>query len=171
MWYSSCAGRSVGHSSVASSPSRQWTSSLPSSSRPKSTPLRRCTSWKKITGILAARAAAVSASAREIRSVYPSMCGMPDSLPGSAPPRWMSTTIRAGLPTISGWRGMVISSDLDAGVGGGLQDVHERVHRDVADAEQQGHAGDRREVGRGDRLSHVLPDAGPGEDLLDHDHA
>ena len=31
--------------------------STPSSSRPKSTRLRRCTSWKKITGMSAARAA------------------------------------------------------------------------------------------------------------------
>src|ERR1700730_8719637 len=174
MWYSPSAGRRVGHSSVPGSPSRQCTSSVPSSSRPKSTPLRRCASWKKITGTRAARAAATMRSARDIRSSAPGMCGMPDSWPGAADPRWMSTTISAGSPTNKGCSGMVSRyppiSGIDPRIRDGLQDVHDGVDGDVDHPEQEGDPGYRGEIPRRDALRHVLADTGPGEDLLHHEH-
>src|SRR5260370_34141274 len=90
---------------------------------------------------------------------------------GRAAPRWISTTISAGLPTKRGCTGMGTShSDIDPRISDGLQDVHDRVDHDVAGAEQEGHAGDRGKVRDRTALGDVLAQTGPAEDLLDHGH-
>src|SRR5450755_1855463 len=93
--------------------------------------------------------------------------------PRSRDPRGAFRSLRSRdstAGTAAGWRGVpggrppgLAQSGIDPRIRNGLQDVHDRVDRDVSDAEQEGHAGYGGEVGGRDTLRHVLADAGPAE--------